>query len=114
MFYAECTYAECYLCRESFMLCVANKPITLNVFMLNVDMLSVVMLSVVMLSVVLLSVTNKPVMLNVFMLNVDMLSVVMLNVVAPKGRYDLMKNLDFFKFKKKKVCCSRNDNMGFA
>ncbi len=52
-------------------------------------------------------------MLNVFILNVDMLSVVMLNVVAPKGRYDLMKNLDFFKFKKKKVCCSRNDNMGF-
>jgi hypothetical protein len=91
MFYAECTYAECYLCRESFMLSVANKPITLNVFMLNVDMLSVVMLSVV-----LLSVTNKPDMLNVFMLNVDMLSVVMLNVVAPKGRYELMKNLDFF------------------
>jgi hypothetical protein len=35
-------------------------------------------------------------MLNVFMLNVDMLSVVMLNVVAPKGRYELMKNLIFF------------------
>ncbi len=38
-------------------------------------------------------------MLNVFMLNVDMLSAIMLNVVAPKGRYELMKNLDFFKFK---------------
>jgi hypothetical protein len=42
-----------------------------------------------------------------------MLSVVMLNVVAPKGRYDLMKNLDFFKFQKKKLFCSKNDNMGF-
>jgi hypothetical protein len=55
LFMLNVVYAECHLCRMSFML-------------------SVIMLSVVMLSVV---------MLSVFMLNVIILSVVMLNVVAP-------------------------------
>jgi hypothetical protein len=57
-------YAECHLCRVSFMLSDTNKPI----------MLSVVMLSGIMLSVL---------MLIVAMVNVIMLSVAMLNVVDP-------------------------------
>ncbi len=36
------TYAECHLCRVSFMLSVANDPIMLNVVMLNAVILNVV------------------------------------------------------------------------
>ncbi len=39
---AECCYAEGRLGSVSFMVCVANKPIMLNVIMLNVVMLTVV------------------------------------------------------------------------
>jgi hypothetical protein len=56
------------------MLSVANKPITLSVFILDVVMLCVSMLSV----------ANKPITLSAIMLDVIMLSVVMLSVVAPQ------------------------------
>jgi hypothetical protein len=39
---AECCYAECHLCKVSFMASATNKPIMLSVIMLNVVMLSVV------------------------------------------------------------------------
>jgi hypothetical protein len=61
---AECHYDECHLCRVSFMLSAANKPVMLSVVMLSIVMLSIIMLSIVM-------------------LNVVMLSVVMLSVVMP-------------------------------
>ncbi len=75
----EYCYAECQLCRVSFMLNVIYKPFMLNVITLNVVMLSVIMLCVIMLSVIMLIV----IMLSVIMLSVIVLSVIILSVMAP-------------------------------
>jgi hypothetical protein len=44
-------YAECHLCRVSFMVSVTYKPHLLSVVMLNVVMLTVIMLTTVKLNV---------------------------------------------------------------
>jgi hypothetical protein len=40
--YADCQNAECHLCRVSFMLDGANKPIMLSIIMLSIISLSAI------------------------------------------------------------------------
>ncbi len=53
---ADYCYAECCVCRMSFMLRVANWAIMLSIIMLNVIILHVIMLNVIVLDVVMLNV----------------------------------------------------------